>query len=66
MQGQEDQENQQVADTERTLKHLILTGHKDGKVLVWRIQNYVAVLADYGCSITCLSKFHEGIAIATI
>ena len=65
LQGDEN-EGEQVADTEHTLKHLILTGHKDGKVLVWRLQNYIQVLGDYGSSITCLSKCFEGIAIATM
>jgi len=64
IQGEDNQV--EVADTDQSLKHLILTGHKDGKVLVWRLQNYIAVLEDYGCEVTCMSKCFEGIAIATI
>ena len=54
-----------ILDMDHTLKHLILTGHKDGKILVWRLQNYVGVLDDYGCEVTAMSKVYQGIAFAT-
>lgn len=47
------------------MKHLILTGHEDGKVLVWRLKSYIAVLQDYGDAVTVLSKCFEGIAVGT-
>jgi len=36
-----------VLDYNHTLKHLVITGHKDGKVCVWRLQQFIGVLDDY-------------------
>jgi hypothetical protein len=27
-----------VLDYDHTLKHIVITGHKDGKVCIWRLQ----------------------------
>jgi len=32
-----DDDDAAVLDQNHTLKHIILTGHKDGKVLIWRL-----------------------------
>lgn len=46
-------------------KHIILTGHKDGSVLIWKLFQYVGVLDKYSDEITCITKCFDGIAIAT-
>ena len=46
-------------------QHLFLTGHKDGKVLLWRYDSFIAVLIDYMDQITCMSKCFEGLVICT-
>jgi len=46
-------------------RHLFLTGHKDGKVLIWRSDSYIGMLADYRDEITAMSPCFEGIAIGT-
>ena len=46
-------------------RHIFLTGHKDGKVLIWRSDMFIGVLADYKDEVTCMTKCFEGIAIAT-
>jgi hypothetical protein len=56
----------QITDIDHQLKHLILTGHRDGKVLVWGINNYIRFLTDYEVPVNCMSKCYEGIAIGTI
>lgn len=53
-------------DADHSLKHLFITGHKDGKVLIWRLQQFIAVLDDYHCEVTAMTKCFEGIAIATV
>ena len=55
-----------AVDIDHTLKHIFLTGHKDGKILIWRIQGFIAVLTDFGCEVTAMSKCFEGVAFATI
>lgn len=52
-------------DTDHSLKHLVLTGHKDGNVLIWRLQHFIGVLVQYSCEVTTMSKCFEGIAIGT-
>lgn len=52
-------------DIDHTLKHIFITGHKDGKILIWRIQGFIAELADFGSEITAMSKCFEGVAFAT-
>lgn len=52
-------------DADHTLKHFILTGHEDGRVLIWSLQKFVCVLDDYKVKVTCISKCFEGIAFAT-
>lgn len=47
-------------------KHIILTGHKDGSVLIWKMFQYVGVLENYKDEITALTKCFEGIAIGTM
>jgi len=44
---------------------MFLTGHQDGKVLLWRSDSYIGVLADYNNEITCMTKCFEGLAICT-
>jgi hypothetical protein len=46
-------------------RHLFLTGHKNGRVLMWRSDSYIGVLTDYKDEITCMSKCFEGIVICT-
>jgi hypothetical protein len=44
---------------------LFLTGHKDGKVLLWRSDSFIGTLYDYQDEITCMTKCYEGVAICT-
>jgi hypothetical protein len=54
-------------DTEASGKrHLFLTGHEDGKVLLWRIDGFISPLVDYRDAVTALSKCFEGVAIGTM
>jgi len=53
-------------DKDHALKHLILTGHKDGQVLIWRLSQYIGVIDDYKCEVTAMSFCFEGVAFATI
>ena len=47
-------------------KHIILTGHLDGKVLVWKLFQYVGLLESYkGDSVLCITKCFDGVAIGT-
>jgi hypothetical protein len=46
-------------------RHIFLTGHSDGKVLLWRSDHYIGMLADYRDEVTALSQCFEGIAIGT-
>lgn len=46
-------------------RHLFLTGHKDGKVHLWRSDSYIGVLTDYKDEVTCMTKCYEGLAICT-
>ena len=46
-------------------RHVFLTGHRDGKVLIWRSDHYIGMLADYRDEITAMSPCFEGIAIGT-
>ena len=46
-------------------RHIFLTGHKDGKVLLWRSDQYIGVLADYHDEVTAMCKCFEGVAIGT-
>ena len=32
-----DENEAMVMDYDHTLKHLVITGHKDGKILIWRL-----------------------------
>ena len=52
-------------DIDHTIKHIFLTGHKDGKILVWRIQGYIAKLTTFDCPVTAMSKCFEGVAFGT-
>ena len=47
-------------------KHLIVTGHKDGSVLIWSSKAYVGMLTKYKDEITCMSKCCLGTAIGTM
>lgn len=47
-------------------KHIILTGHKDGSVLIWKLFQYVGVLDKYNDEITSISKCFDGVAISTM
>ena len=47
-------------------RHIFLTGHKDGKVLLWRSDQYIGVLADYKDEVVVMAQCFEGIAIATM
>jgi hypothetical protein len=46
-------------------RHLFLTGHKDGKILLWRSDSFIGVMHDYKDEVTCMTKCFEGIAICT-
>lgn len=46
-------------------KHILLTGHKDGSVLIWKLFQYVGVLDNYKDEVTAITKCFEGIAIGT-
>lgn len=56
----------EITDIDHQLKHLILTGHSDGMVLVWGINNYIRFLTEYKVPVNTMSKCYEGIAIGTI
>lgn len=47
-------------------KHIILTGHKDGSVLIWKLFQYVGILDNYKDEITAITKCFEGICIGTM
>ena len=57
---------EEVVDIDHSLKHLLLTGHKDGKILIWRLQSYIGVLDDCQVDVTAMSLCQEGVAFATI
>lgn len=42
-----------------------MTGHKDGKVYLWRSDSFIGELFDYKDEITCMTKCYEGLAICT-
>lgn len=46
-------------------RHLFLTGHKNGKILMWRSDAYIGRLIDYQDEIMCMSKCYEGIVFGT-
>jgi hypothetical protein len=48
-----------------SFRHLFLTGHKDGRVLIWRSDAYIGILSNYKDEITCMTKCYEGLAICT-
>jgi len=50
---------------DHSLKHIVLTGHEDGKVLIWGLDAFIDILFDYQVEITCMSKCYDGYAIAT-
>ena len=63
-----DRTNQYFAQLDQPLsgqRHIFLTGHEDGKVLLWRSDAYIGVLADYKDAVTAMSECFEGVAIAT-
>lgn len=64
--GQKEDDDASNIDSGHTLKHIILTGHKDGKILIWRLHQIVGVLDDYGCEVTAMTKCYEGVAFSTI
>ena len=43
----------------------MLTGHKDGKVLVWRMFGYAGLLENLKDEVVSISHCFEGIAVAT-
>jgi hypothetical protein len=45
--------------------HIFLTGHRDGKVRLWKHQGYIGVLTDYRDEVVAMTKCFEGIAICT-
>ena len=51
---------------EKGMRHIFVTGHKDGRVLLWRSDHYLDVLENYEEEISALTKCLEGIAIGTI
>ena len=59
----EENNNNLITDIDHSLKHLVLTGHSDGKVLVWRLGGYIDVLIDYRIPVNVMTKCYEGIAI---
>jgi hypothetical protein len=48
------------------MRHIFLTGHKDGKILVWRSDHFIDELKNYQDEISAMSKCMEGIAFCTI
>jgi len=48
-----------------SFRHIFLTGHKDGKVHLWRSDAYIGLLTDYRDEVTCMTKCFEGLAICT-
>lgn len=60
-----DSQNVKVLDNDHTLKHLVLTGHDDGKVCVWSLQKFIVVLDDFKAPVTAMSKCFEGVAFGT-
>ena len=46
-------------------RHIFLTGHKNGRVLMWRSDDYVGLLVDYKDEVTCMSQCFEGIVFCT-
>ncbi len=45
--------------------HLVLTGHNDGSVLIWRVLEFVGLLFNYKVEVTAIHRCFDGIAIAT-
>lgn len=60
-----DEDDAAILDAGHQMKHLIITGHEDGKVLIWNLQKYIVMLVDYEVEVTAMSKCFEGIAIST-
>lgn len=46
-------------------KHLILTGHRDGSVCIWKFFEFQSVLINYKDEITVINYCSDGIAICT-
>lgn len=46
-------------------RHMILTGHKDGKVLIWRSDSYLGVLTDFEEEVSTMNKCLEGLVFCT-
>jgi WD40 repeat protein len=46
-------------------RHMILTGHKDGKVMLWRSDAYLGVLHDFEEEISCMNLCSEGIVFCS-
>jgi hypothetical protein len=46
-------------------KYLILTGHKDGTVCIWKFFEFQGILINYKDPVTCINYCKEGIAICT-
>lgn len=60
-----DSQSVKVLDNDHTLKHLVLTGHEDGKVCVWSLQKFIVVLDDFKVPVTAMSKCFGGVAFGT-
>lgn len=54
-----------MLDNDHTLKHLVLTGHEDGKVCVWSLQKFIVLLDDFKAPVTAMNKCFEGVAFGT-
>lgn len=37
----------EVHEMDHSLKHVVLTGHEDGKVLIWGLDSFIDILFDY-------------------
>jgi len=46
-------------------RHIMLTGHKDGKVLMWRSDSYMGVLHDFEEEVSAMNLCFEGIVFCT-
>jgi len=46
-------------------KHMILTGHRDGFVFLWKYDRFLEKLVKYPAKVTCIAQVQEEIAIAT-
>lgn len=64
-QGNGDELKGQNLDFDHPLRHFMLSGHKDGKVLVWHLGICIGILDDFGTEVSAMSMCYDGVAFAT-